>query len=157
MSADEESIIDNARSWCLCVAGRDDHDFIAAVAVGVDGSEHLVLAERSTLGKEDVRYHPGCPDVEHEQIGPLPIEFVRRAGDRPAQGAPVNGTLIPRERERTSAAAAPASAEVPSGRMPTPGRASKNWGPGMPARPRPESFVSLPRAKNARDWLPSDG
>jgi hypothetical protein len=69
-------LIDNERSACLHDVGQAD--YLAAVAVGVDGTEHLVLTQLAAVGDPAVQYDSKCADAEHEQIGPLSIEFVRR-------------------------------------------------------------------------------
>jgi hypothetical protein len=70
------SIIDDARTTCLCDVGRPG--YIAATAITAEGREHLVLAELNAIGDEHVLYDPTCTDIAHEQLGPLPLEFVRR-------------------------------------------------------------------------------
>jgi hypothetical protein len=70
------SIIDDSRTVCLCDVGRPG--YLAATAVAADGTEHLILAECDALGDESVRYYPACAAVAHEQLGALPIEYVRR-------------------------------------------------------------------------------
>jgi hypothetical protein len=70
------NFIDDARTACLCDVGRPD--YIAATAVGADGTEQLVLAELAALGDDNVRYDANCAAVEHEHLGALPLEFVRR-------------------------------------------------------------------------------
>ena len=76
MTNNNANLIDDCRTRCLCAVGRDD--YIAATAVASDGTEHLVLARCDALGDENVRYDPACTDVAHEQLGALPLEFVRR-------------------------------------------------------------------------------
>jgi hypothetical protein len=76
MTNDDASLIDDSRTRCLCDVGGDD--YLAATAVAADGSEHLLLARCDALGDENVRYDPNCSDVAHEQLGALPIEYVRR-------------------------------------------------------------------------------
>lgn len=76
MSTNGANLIDNVRSACLCDAGGTE--YVAAVAVAADGAEHLVLAQHSAIGDQSVRYDSACRDVAHEQLGPLPIEYVRR-------------------------------------------------------------------------------
>lgn len=68
--------MDPVRSCCLCDVGADG--FIAATAVGADGTEHLVLAARDSLGDETVVYNPDCPDVAHEGLGRLPRHIRER-------------------------------------------------------------------------------
>jgi hypothetical protein len=70
------SFIDGARSACLCDVGQAD--YVATTVIEPDGSEHLVLAQHCAIGDPAVRYDSKSPDVAHEQLGPLPIEFVRR-------------------------------------------------------------------------------
>lgn len=76
MSGDGANLLDNFRSACLCDVGAAK--YVAAVAVAADGAEHLVLAQCSAVGDPTVRYDSTCRDIAHEQLGPLPIEFVRR-------------------------------------------------------------------------------
>lgn len=75
MADDDFNVIDPSRSACLCDLGCG---YAAVVAVAADGSEHLVLAERSALGDDSVTYDPTCAHVAHEQVAELPLEFVRR-------------------------------------------------------------------------------
>jgi hypothetical protein len=70
------SLIDDARTICLCDVGQPG--YIAATAITAEGREHLVLAELDAIGDEHVLYDPTCTDVTHEQLGALPLEFVRR-------------------------------------------------------------------------------
>ncbi|ORV61483.1 hypothetical protein AWC03_09800 [Mycobacterium europaeum] len=53
-------------------------DYLAATAVSADGSAYLLLARRDRLGDDTARYDADCSDIEHEQTGPLPLEYVRR-------------------------------------------------------------------------------
>lgn len=76
MIDDNATLIDSDRTTCLCDAGRPD--YWAALVVAADGSEHLVLVEQGSIGDETVRYDRTCSTVVHEQLGALPIEFVRR-------------------------------------------------------------------------------
>jgi hypothetical protein len=78
VTANDWDLIDNTRSWCLCTAGRTDHHYIAATVIATDGAEQLVLAHRNSLGSERVRYNADCPDAAHDQLGELPLEFVKR-------------------------------------------------------------------------------
>lgn len=73
---DDMELLDFAGSACLCDIGGGE--YIAAVAVGADGEQRLVLAERGSVGDEAVRYDPTCSEATHEQLGPLPLEYVRR-------------------------------------------------------------------------------
>jgi hypothetical protein len=70
------SIIDDSRTRCLCDVG--DVDYLAATAIAADGTEHFVLARCDALGDENVCYDPTCSAVRHEQLGALPIEYVKR-------------------------------------------------------------------------------
>jgi hypothetical protein len=74
--SDSESYIDFERATHLCDAGNDD--YWLAVTIGSDGAANLVLAEHKSIGNVNVTYDPTCRDVEHEQLGALPIEFVKR-------------------------------------------------------------------------------
>ncbi|WP_136245861.1 hypothetical protein [Mycobacterium intracellulare] len=53
-------------------------DYFAATAVDTDGAKHLVLAHRGSLGDSTVRFDAGCSGIDHEQTGPLPLEYCRR-------------------------------------------------------------------------------
>lgn len=75
MSADTD-YLDSDRTVGLCDVGNPD--YLAAVVIGADGAQHLILAQRSTIGDESVRYDPTCATIAHEQPGPLPLEVVRR-------------------------------------------------------------------------------
>jgi hypothetical protein len=77
MSADPNGhLLGYDRSACLCDVGQAD--YLAATAITADGDEHLVLAKHSAIGDPTVRYDSSCRDVAHEQLGALPIEYVRR-------------------------------------------------------------------------------
>jgi hypothetical protein len=88
------NIVDCDRSACLCAEGAPG--YVAATAVGADGSEHLLLALVDALGDETVRYDPTCADVApHEQLGALPGRYQLglrcvplRCGRRTAAGRP---------------------------------------------------------------------
>ncbi|ORV91198.1 hypothetical protein AWC11_11370 [Mycobacterium interjectum] len=73
---DETDIIDPHRSVHLYDVGAAD--YAAATCVSADGSGHLVLVHRDALNDPDVRYDPHCADIAHEQLGPLPIDCLRR-------------------------------------------------------------------------------
>jgi hypothetical protein len=73
---DHTLLIDNSRAACLCDVGGDR--LIATVAVAADGAEHLVLADRDRIGDDSACVDTGCRDAEHEQLGELPIEYIRR-------------------------------------------------------------------------------
>ena len=68
--------IDPDHTACLCDVGSPD--YIAAIAIGPDGDQRLILAQRDAIGDPDVCYDPSCSDVGHEQLGALPTETVRR-------------------------------------------------------------------------------
>jgi hypothetical protein len=68
--------IDPDRAVCLCDVGSAD--YLAAVSIGPDGDQRLILAQRDAIGDPDVRYDPLCSGVAHEQVGPLPLATVRR-------------------------------------------------------------------------------
>lgn len=68
------ALIDYERTACLCSAGRPD--YLAAVCVTASGNEVLWLVSVNELDAEHPRRGNG--DQPHEQLGPLPIEFVRR-------------------------------------------------------------------------------
>ena len=92
--ADRTDWVDPHRTACLCDAGQPD--YLAAVAIGPDGEQRLVLARRDAIGDSNVTYDGTCSDAVHEQLGPLPMEYVRRltiasrarCGRRTKAGAP---------------------------------------------------------------------
>lgn len=73
---DDGLLIDTDRTACLCDAGQTD--YIATTAIDVDGCERMVLAHQPSIGDTSVVFGPKCPDVAHEQLGPLPLAVVRR-------------------------------------------------------------------------------
>lgn len=73
---DSANIIDDERTVTLGDVGQPD--YLAAVAVDLNGREHLVLADRNRVGDLEATYAAHCPDVSHEQLGPLPLAVVRR-------------------------------------------------------------------------------
>lgn len=75
MSVDDAHIVDGSRTRCLCDVGGPG--YWAATAVAADGSEYLVIAELDSLG-DGAPYDAACSTVGHEQLGPLPLEYVRR-------------------------------------------------------------------------------
>ncbi|OBB46767.1 hypothetical protein [Mycobacterium sp. 852002-51961_SCH5331710] len=77
MSTDPTTSYTNvvASAVCLCDVGSEN--YLAAVAIGPDG-QHLVLAQRGSIGDDAARYDPTCAGIAHEQTGPLPIEYARR-------------------------------------------------------------------------------
>lgn len=69
-------IIDSARSTALKDAGAPE--FTAATIMNPAGEIHLVLIRRSALGDPNVVYNANTPEAPHDQLGPLPPEFVQR-------------------------------------------------------------------------------
>ena len=78
-----------------CDAGAPG--LIATVAVDSDGAEHLVLADRGRIGDDSARVDTDCRAAEHEQLGALPLPYVKRltiaqrthrCGRRTKSGAP---------------------------------------------------------------------
>ena len=68
------AIVDRHRSADLDdVGGRG---MTLAVAVDAAGAEHLGVVERRTFGDRTTGFSLGSP--EHEQLGPLPLEVVKR-------------------------------------------------------------------------------
>jgi hypothetical protein len=74
MNDDRTVIIDDQRSVCLCETGCN---YMAATVIGADGTEYLMLLRFSDIGRSAV-YDADCVTVGHEQVGPLPIEYVKR-------------------------------------------------------------------------------
>jgi hypothetical protein len=68
--------IDPGRWFYLDDVGSPE--YLAAVAIGPDGEQRLILAHHDSIGDPDVCYDPTCSAVRHEQLGPLPIETVRK-------------------------------------------------------------------------------
>jgi hypothetical protein len=64
------NLVDPARSMCLCDVGLPG--YVAALAVGPDGLEHLALGCRDRFGDPTAGYDHLCADVAHEQEGELP-------------------------------------------------------------------------------------
>ena len=75
MTTGDDDLIDGHRTCFLADVGLPG--YVAAVTVSADGSEHLVLARLEQL-RDDTRYDSRCPDVLHDQTGPLPLEVVKR-------------------------------------------------------------------------------
>jgi hypothetical protein len=65
-------LIDFDRTACLCDVGLP---YLAVTAVGVDGSTHLLLAQRDAIGNCTAGYDARCAHVTHEQLGALPDRF----------------------------------------------------------------------------------
>lgn len=76
MIGDDWEILDHTRSADLSDVGAPD--YLATTVVSAEGSEYLVLAERNSLGNPTVRFDADCSAVDHEQTGPLPLEYCRR-------------------------------------------------------------------------------
>lgn len=74
MMGDDWDLIDKAVS--LDDVGSPG--YMAAVTVDADGTKHLVLAHRESLGDATARFDADCAHVDHEQTGPLPLEYCRR-------------------------------------------------------------------------------
>lgn len=76
MSAEERPVdwIDGARSVGLGPAGL--RGYIAATTVDPNGDMHLVLVDVAAIDQRT--YRPTCPEAPHEQLGPLPLDVVKR-------------------------------------------------------------------------------
>lgn len=68
---DRMGMIDSRRSADL------GNGYLAAVMVGPDGTEHLLLASREAMGRRELCDN-ACRAVAHEQDGALPAEYMRR-------------------------------------------------------------------------------
>lgn len=78
MTADDErggGHIDGARSASLHDVGGTN--LLAATVVGANYT-CLAIVDAEHLGDGTPMADPHCRSVEHEQLGPLPIEYVRR-------------------------------------------------------------------------------
>jgi hypothetical protein len=73
--------VDFERSSCLCTEGLPG--YIAAVAVGEDGSETLLLVAADQIGDVEATYDPQVLDAGHEQLGRLPAGWHERVWSRP--------------------------------------------------------------------------
>jgi hypothetical protein len=73
---DNRSYIDNRASACLCDVGLPS--YVAAVLVAGDGRQDLVLVDQELIGDGQHTYNHTTPEAAHDQLGPLPLEFVRR-------------------------------------------------------------------------------
>jgi hypothetical protein len=69
-------LIDGDRTVGLSDVGAPGY-FAATVITGT-GETHYVLAQYERLGDDTARYEFNCPAASHEQLGPLPLEYVRR-------------------------------------------------------------------------------
>ncbi len=67
--------IDGARTASLHDVGGTN--LLAATLVGAD-YVCLAIVDTEQLGGDGAMFDPRCRSVEHEQIGPLPVEYVRR-------------------------------------------------------------------------------
>jgi hypothetical protein len=79
MTNENASLI--AHTACLCPDCTVDTalpGYAAVEAVDTCGATHYLLALVDAIGDEHIRYDPTCSDVIHDQLGPLPLEFVRR-------------------------------------------------------------------------------
>lgn len=65
------SVVDWARTACLCQSGMPG--YVAAVAVAEDGTESLWLVDEPQLSRPDAPC--GDPCQRHEQVGRLPRGF----------------------------------------------------------------------------------
>jgi hypothetical protein len=71
---DSFDILDASRSASLGDVGMPGYH--ACTVIGPDGDERLVLANLYALNDPSVRFSTNS--VEHEQLGELPIDYVRR-------------------------------------------------------------------------------
>jgi hypothetical protein len=69
-------LVDSLRSAPLHDVGMPGYR--AATGLDSDGDEYLSLVEIARLGRDGARFDIACADVAHEQVGPLPLEYVRR-------------------------------------------------------------------------------
>jgi hypothetical protein len=72
----DEDLIDEVRTACLCDVGAPG--YLAATAVDPDGQTRFVIADLRRIDDDTARYDRHCRDVPHEQLGPLPLEYVKR-------------------------------------------------------------------------------
>jgi hypothetical protein len=70
------TLVDSRRSACLCDVGAPG--LTAAACVDPDGQVDYALIRESLMGDPRYPFLPWTPDAPHEQLGALPIEFVRR-------------------------------------------------------------------------------
>ena len=73
---DSVCIIDADRSACLCAEGLPG--VVAAVLIAADGRTDLVLVAQELIDDTRHTYNHATPQAPHEQLGALPLEFVRR-------------------------------------------------------------------------------
>jgi hypothetical protein len=74
--SDNVSMIDDARTVCLCGDGLPG--YVAAVLVARDGREDLVLVRTELLGDGVSTYRHDARGALHEQTGELPSVYRRR-------------------------------------------------------------------------------
>jgi len=68
--------LDLTRSASLGDVGLPD--YLAAATVNSNGDTGLVLVRRDRIDDPAATYSAACAQAPHEQLGPLPLEFVRR-------------------------------------------------------------------------------
>lgn len=99
MIDDDTNLIDPRRSaWLRDVGSRD---YIAATAINHDGTAHFVLARRDLLGDDDALYDSHCEHAQHEQLGQLPLEYVRRLAISSRQAMSADPTRDSRPRKES--------------------------------------------------------
>ena len=77
MTDDRLSIIDDARTICLCDVGGSPN-YVAATVVNGDGVPVYLMAAVKSVGDTKVTFDANCPDAVHEQLGPLPPRWSDR-------------------------------------------------------------------------------
>jgi hypothetical protein len=73
---DERGIVDRARTAGLTDVGSPMYE--AATVISRDGTPHLALVRKSDVGNLSAVYDESASAVEHEQLGPLPPQTIRR-------------------------------------------------------------------------------
>lgn len=76
---DRRGIVDSARTVNLADVGAPG--YLAAVVVDLNGDERLVLVRRCDVGNFSSLFDDSCRDVEHEQLGQLPPQTIRRIAE----------------------------------------------------------------------------
>jgi hypothetical protein len=84
MIDDRFSIIDDARTTCLCDVGGDP-GYVAAAVVSAAGATTYLLASVESLGDPSATYDAHCSEAMHEQTGPLPPRWRARVQLAPAR------------------------------------------------------------------------
>jgi hypothetical protein len=84
MIEDRFSIIDDARTTCLCDVGGPP-GYIAATVVSTAGVATYLLAAVEFLGDPSATYDANCAEAAHEQTGPLPPRWRDRIQLAPAR------------------------------------------------------------------------